>query len=584
MVYSSLSIEKKTFILNTGRTIMQAISMESESKWSSKYFDAVAVVEMNPDDISRLGIEDRVKIISEHGSVILKVKPNNNVPRGQVFIPMGPWANFITDPDTEGTGMPNLKGIKVRIEPTKEPITTLNDLLKQLGAKNLEIYMENVPIRTGERRIIKNVVCPFCGDLCDYLIIETNGNKIVRNIGGCAISSAKFLNYHSHRILKPYIRENGKLMEVDLDKTLDKTVDILINAKYPLIFGLSSTCVEVNEYAIELAEILHGAVDNTSVFCHGPTALAVQEVGAVRYTFAVAIHLADLVIFWGCNPLAAHLNHISRIILREGKYVKGRKERKIVVVDVRKTATANFADLYIQVEPGKDLELLTALRMAIKDLEIEAPIIAGVPREKVLELAEMMKTAKYGVIFFGLGITMTGAKYRNIVAAIRLVQELNEWTKFGLIPMRGHYNVTGANQVSLWNTGCPYAVDYARRFPRMIIGVTSATDLLANGDVDAVLVIASDPAAHLPRKAVEHLSKIPVIVIDAKWSLTTAFADVIIPAGIVGIECEGSAYRMDGVPLRLKKVVDPPPGILCDVDILKKLVEKVKAKMRLKTC
>ncbi|RLG86660.1 MAG: formylmethanofuran dehydrogenase subunit B, partial [Thermoprotei archaeon] len=423
----------------------------------------------------------------------------------------------------------------------------------------------------------------FCGDLCDYLIVEADGNKIIKNIGGCAISFAKFLNYHSHRILKPYIRENGKLIEVDLEKALDKAADILVNAKYPLIFGLSSTSIEANEHAIELAEILHGAIDNTSVFCHGPTALAVQEVGAVRYTFAIAIHLADLVIFWGCNPLAAHLNHISRIVLREGKYVKGRKERKIVVIDVRKTATANFADLYIQVEPGKDLELLTALRMAIRDLEIETPIIAGVPKEKVLELAEMMKTARYGVIFFGLGITMTGAKYRNIVAAIKLVQELNEWTKFGLIPMRGHYNVTGANQVSLWNTGYPYAVDYSRGFPKMIIGVTSATDLLANGDVDALLVIASDPAAHFPRKAIEHLSKIPVIVIDAKWSLTTAFADVIIPAGLVGIECEGSAYRMDEVPLHLKKVVDPPPGILCDANILERLINKVKTKMGLKT-
>ena len=569
--------------MNTGRTIMQAISMEGESKWSAKYFDSVAFVEMNPDDILRLGIKDRAKVISEYGSVILRVKSNNNVPKGQVFIPMGPWANFVTDPDTEGTGMPNLKGTRVRIEPTEESITTLNDLLKQLGAKNLEIYMENISIRTGERQIIKNVVCPFCGDLCDYLIVEADGNKIIKNIGGCAISFAKFLNYHSHRILKPYIRENGKLIEVDLEKALDKAADILINAKYPLIFGLSSTSIEANEHAIELAEILHGAIDNTSVFCHGPTALAVQEVGAVRYTFAIAIHLADLVIFWGCNPLAAHLNHISRIVLREGKYVKGRKERKIVVIDVRKTATANFADLYIQVEPGKDLELLTALRMAIRDLEIETPIIAGVPKEKVLELAEMMKTARYGVIFFGLGITMTGAKYRNIVAAIKLVQELNEWTKFGLIPMRGHYNVTGANQVSLWNTGYPYAVDYSRGFPKMIIGVTSATDLLANGDVDALLVIASDPAAHFPRKAIEHLSKIPVIVIDAKWSLTTAFADVIIPAGLVGIECEGSAYRMDEVPLHLKKVVDPPPGILCDANILERLINKVKTKMGLKT-
>jgi len=211
---------KKLFVLNTGRSLMQGISMEAESKWSKKYFDAVAIVEMNPSDISDLGIKDRVKIYNEHGVVVLRVKPNNNIPRGQVFIPMGPWANLLTDPNTDATGMPYLKGVKVFIESTDEPLTTLVDVLKLLRAKNLEIYMEDIPLKTGEKRVVENVVCPFCGDLCDHLTIEVDGNKIVKNIGGCAISSAKFLNYHRHRILKPYIREGGKLVEVDLDRGL----------------------------------------------------------------------------------------------------------------------------------------------------------------------------------------------------------------------------------------------------------------------------------------------------------------------------------------------------------------------------
>jgi formylmethanofuran dehydrogenase subunit B len=568
------------FVLNTGRSLLQGISMEGESKWSTKYFDAVAFAEMNPGDISALRLRDRVKVRNEHGTVILRVKPNTKIPRGQVFVPMGPWANMLTDPNTDATGMPRLKGVKVFVEPTDEPLTTLTDVLKLLGAKNLEVYAGDAPLKTGGRRVVENVVCPFCGDLCDHLVLELDGNKVVRNTGGCAISSAKFLNYHKHRILKPYIREQGGLVEVNLDKALDKAADILVSSKYPLIFGLSSTDVEANKYAIELAELTHGVVDNTSVFCHGPSSLAVQEVGTARCTFGVAINLADLVVFWGSNPLEAHANHVARIVLREGRFVKGRKERRVVVVDARRTPTADQADLFIKVEPGRDYELLTALRMAVRDLDIEAPLVAGVPRDKVIELAEMMRTARYGVFFFGMGLTMTGAKYRNIVALIKLVHELNEWTKFCIIPMRGHYNVTGADQASLWTTGYPYAVSYARGFPKMIIGVTSATDLLASGDVDSALIVASDPVGHLPRRAVEHLAKIPVVVIDAKWSLTTAFADVIIPGAYSGIECEGTAYRMDDVPIRLKKIVDPPPGVLCDSEVLRRLVDRVKARMR----
>ncbi|MEM2008828.1 MAG: formylmethanofuran dehydrogenase subunit B [Ignisphaera sp.] len=570
------SVSPSLFVLNIGRSIMQGVSMESEGKWSEQYIKSIAYVEMNPDDAKFLGITNRVKISSEYGSIVLPVRISDRIRRGSIFIPMGPWANFIVNPDTDGTGIPYLKSTRVVIEPTEEPVTTLNDLLRSLNAKIIKVPLADKEIRIGDKRVEENVVCPFCGDLCDYLKIEIEGNKIVRNIGGCAISISKFLNYHKHRIIKPYIRIDNELIETDVEKAIERAAEILISSKYPLIFGLSNTCVEAIEKAVELAEILHGVIDNTSVVCHGPTVLAEQEVGVVTSTFAPILHLSDLVVFWGCNPREAHMNHITRLVMAKGRFSEGRRQRKIVVIDVRKTLTADLADIFIQIEPGKDLELITALRMAVRDLEIENPVIAGVPREKVLELADIMRSARYGVIFFGMGLTQNEARYKNIEEAIRLIQDLNEWTKFVLLPMRGHYNVTGANHVLLWNTGYPFAVDFARGFPRMIVGVTSAPDLLTYGDVDAALIVASDPAAHLPRKAVEHLSKIPVIVIDAKWSLTTAFADVILPAGLVGIECEGTAYRMDGVPIYMKKLVDPPPNVLCDKDLLELLLNKVK--------
>jgi formylmethanofuran dehydrogenase subunit B len=38
----------------------------------------------------------------------------------------------------------------------------------------------------------------------------------------------------------------------------------------------------------------------------------------------------------------------------------------------------------------------------------------------------------------------------------------------------------------------------------------------------------------------------------------------------------GTAYRMDHVPLPLKKVVDPPEGILTDEEILERILEKTR--------
>jgi len=568
---------KPIFKLVTGRTIDQGRSMESEGKFSDSYRKAVAIAEMNPKDIAMLGIKDNAKISSIYGSIVVGVKPNNDLPLGTVFIPMGPWANILTSPLTEGTGMPTLKNVDVYIEPTSEDITPLSAIFRFFGVEKLSYKPVERPIALGGKRAVDNVLCPFCGEVCDFITVELDGEKITRVVNACPIGYAKFMNYYKHRVLNPMTRhENGELVEVDLEYALDKAAHILANAKYPLIYGLSNTCVEATELAVELAEIVRGVVDNTTTLCHGPTVQAVQEVGTVRLTLGMAMNIADTIVFWGCNPMNAHINHIRRVVLPEGKFVKGRKDRRIIVIDVRKTDTAKLADMFIQIEPGKDYELFTALRMALRDYEIEAEVVAGVPREKIYELIEVMKTAKFGVIFFGMGLTQGGAKYKNLEEVIKLVQELNEWSKWALLPMRGHYNVTGSNHAMLWLTGYPYAVEFSRGFPKMIPGVTTTIDLLINGDVDAALIIASDPVAHFPQKAVENLMKIPKIVIDPFWSLTASTADILIPSGVTGIECNGTVYRLDDVPLKVKKLVEPPSGVLCDTDILSKLIEKIK--------
>jgi len=70
--------------------------------------------------------------------------------------------------------------------------------------------------------------------------------------------------------------------------------------------------------------------------------------------------------------------------------------------------------------------------------------------------------------------------------------------------------------------------------------------------------------------------KNPLIVIDPHMNATSMLGDVVIPSAFVGIEVEGTAYRMDHVPLPLKKVVEPPEGILSDEVILKRILEEVQ--------
>ncbi len=427
---------------------------------------------------------------------------------------------------------------------------------------------------------IEDVVCPFCGCLCDDIIVHVENNEIKEVENACKFGAHRFLTVKQHRIKKPMMREGQDFREVSYDEAISRAVEILTKAKKPLLYGFSSTSCEVHEVAIELAELLGAVIDNTASVCHGPSALAVQEVGYPSVTLGEVKNRADLVIYWACNPMHAHPRHMSRYSLfPRGMFAdKGKLDRFLVVVDVRKTETAEMADLFLKVKPGYDFEVLNALRTILNKGDIPQEEVGGVKKDTLKELAERMKNCKFGILFFGVGLTMSRGKHRNIAEAIKLVRDLNRYTKFSIMAMRGHYNVTGFNEVLSWESGFPFAVDFTRGYPWYNPGETDANSLLQNRDVDAVLVIASDPAAHFPKESVKVLAKVPLIVIDPFESLTTKLADVVIPSKVVGIEAEGSAYRMDAVPLRLKKVIEAK-DLLSDLEIMERILEGVKRKL-----
>ena len=419
-----------------------------------------------------------------------------------------------------------------------------------------------------------DVVCPFCGCLCDDLEVTVEEGEITATRNTCAISRSKFMNHGENRLEGPVVE--GKA--VSLEKAVEAAAEILAEAGRPLVYGLSSTECEAISKAVELAELAGGVVDNTSSVCHGPTILALQQVGESKTTLGEVKNRADLIIFWGSNPTEAHLRHIIRYsAMPKGLYIpEGRKSRYIVAVDVRETRMARVADQFLKIEPGGDFELLLTLRAAVRGSEIQTEGVAGVSKEEIVELAKRMKGAKMGIVFFGLGLTQSDGRHMNIDAAVGLVAELNHHTKFLLTPMRGHYNVAGANSVTTWQTGYPYGVDFARGYPRYNPGEYTAVDLLAKGEADAAIIIASDPCATFPADSVRNMARIPVITLDQKVTPTTMLSRVVIPVATAGVEAEGTAYRMDGVPLRLKKVVDPHDGVRSDAEVLEMIIERVR--------
>jgi formylmethanofuran dehydrogenase subunit D len=120
--------------LITGRTIEQGVSKE-QGKASDEYAGTVTTCHIDPQDLKKLKIKENtnIQVTTQHGTITLKATKSPTAPHPNlIFIPYGPWANAIVDPETDSTGMPSLKGIPATIEPApNKPILQLDELLKQ---------------------------------------------------------------------------------------------------------------------------------------------------------------------------------------------------------------------------------------------------------------------------------------------------------------------------------------------------------------------------------------------------------------------------------------------------------------------
>ncbi|MFH0897453.1 MAG: molybdopterin-dependent oxidoreductase [Candidatus Bathyarchaeota archaeon] len=327
--------------------------------------------------------------------------------------------------------------------------------------------------------------CPVCGALCDDIEVTIEDNKIVKVKNACAIGEAKFLNYCRDRPNGPMVRKDGKLVETSWDEAIKKSAEILVNAFYPILYGWSSTSCEAIKKGLELAEEVGGVIDNTSTVCHGPSVLGIHDIGMSSSTLGQIRHRADLIIYWGSNPWGAHPRHTERYTMfvegrfqgntwkhyaarsgitqlrkrrqrvseikrdrnvpssnklqRQSPFTMPLNGRKMIVVDSRLTRSADAADYFLQVKPNSDYEVLQALRMLVRDEELDVDEIAGIPLELLEEVADVMINCELGMLFFGVGLTMSLGKNRNVDAALSLVRDLNRRTKFLIMPMRGAF-------------------------------------------------------------------------------------------------------------------------------------------------
>ena len=432
--------------------------------------------------------------------------------------------------------------------------------------------------------IVENCTCTSCGCNCDDISYLIKNNRIVGVRHACGLGASKFTKSMDRRLLVPMIRnDKGELVETDWDTALDEAAELIASAIRPVFYGWSETSIETMKQGIKLGELVGAVLDNQATISNGPSLQAIQNIGYPVNTLGEVKNRADMIVFTGSDAINSHPRHMARYSAFPRGYFrrKGRLDRTVVTMDPRYTDTAKMSDIWVAFEQNGDYEFYTAMRAVLKGKKLKKDVISGIPKEDIEELVEAMKTTQYGCLFFGLGLTHRLSKQRNIDIAINLVQDLNKFTKWNIVPMRRRFNVNGFNIFMSFEMGFPYGVDFSRDYPRYMNGETNAIDLLKRKEADVFMTIAADPGLHFSKNVKNHLTNIPVIQIDKHWRPSTELVEVFLPGSFVGVEAPGTSYRMDSVPIYMKKVIDKPNTCRDDEWILKELferVEKIKTK------
>ncbi len=174
-----------------------------------------------------------------------------------------------------------------------------------------------------------DVACTVCGSVCDDLRVTVAGGRVLSADGACRLAKPWFEALNDPQ---PPVAEIAD-SPVSLAEAYTRAAELLTASRYPLIYGLSRSTTEGQRAAVALADKLGATIDTTASTGHAPSIMALQQVGESTCTLGEVKQRADVVIFWGSDPLVTHPRHIDR-------YCPPRPGRTIVVVDTRETETA----------------------------------------------------------------------------------------------------------------------------------------------------------------------------------------------------------------------------------------------------
>jgi assimilatory nitrate reductase catalytic subunit len=472
--------------------------------------------------------------------------------------------------------------------------------------------------------------CPYCGVGCG-VIIEHDGTQIsgVRgdpehpaNFGRlCTKGSTLHLTaaveiQRSARLAQPLLRteRGGAPKPLDWDGALDLATDrfaAVLERHGPDAVGfyLSGQLLTEDYYVFnKLAKGLIGTnnLDTNSRLCMSSAVAGYKAtLGADAPPCSYEdLALADTVFISGSNTAWAH-----PILFRRMEDAKrARPEQRWIVVDPRRTETAEMADLFLQIQPGTDVALyhgmlhlllwegrvdhrfieqhtsgFEALRDAVRPwTPAEAARVCGIEESALVQAARWFAQAdrEHGGATLSLycqGLNQSAAGTDKNAALINLHLATAQIGKPGAGPfsLTGQPNAMGGREVGGLSNLLSAHRDLANPQHRAEVASLwkvrdvparpgkSAMEMFqaaADGEIKALWIACTNPAQSLPDQAMVRraLSRCEFVVVQEAFATTatTAYADLLLPATTWG-EKDGTVTNSERRISRVRPAIAP---------------------------
>jgi sulfite reductase (NADPH) flavoprotein alpha-component len=480
------------------------------------------------------------------------------------------------------------------------------------------------PAEQAPRSAVQSVrsVCPYCGVGCG-IVMRVANNRIVQVIGDkkhpanfgrlCAkgLACAEPLSAPD-RLAFAHARatRDAEPARLPIDAALEQTAARLrglIDRHGPdavALYVSGQLSMEAQYLAGKLCKGFIGTnnIDSNSRLCMSSAASGYKlSLGADGPPGSYQdIDHADAFLVIGANMAECHPILFLRVLDRR------KVGAKLIVVDPRRTPTAERADLFLQIKPGTDLALLNGLlHLMVKKGCIDHDFIArntegweelrafledytpdrvagltGLKKEDIRLAAKWIGEAPEFITFWTMGLNQSthGTWHTNAICNLHLATGKICRPGSGPFSLTGQPNAMGGREVGYLSHTLPgqraIASPKDRSFVERLWGVPPNTiraehglDAVAlfqkmeAGDVKAVWIIGTNPVASIPRRqrVVEALRKAELVIVQDAYhpTETSRFADILLP-GALWAEAEGTMVNSERTVTLMPHAVAPP--------------------------